>query len=905
MYLKELTLKGFKSFADKTTFLFDPPPSITVIVGPNGCGKSNIIDAVRFVIGEQSLKELRGATLEEIIFAGSANRKPLSMAEVSMTIDNSDGKLKTEYSEVSIKRRIFRSGESEFYINKNLCRLKDIKELFLDTGIGEGGYSIVSQGQVDLILSSKPEDRRFLFEEAAGINKYKFRKKAAEKKLISTEQNLLRVSDLRNEIKENLLQLEEQAKKAIKYNQLKDTLKKLEIGLGKRQIKSLTEKLNTLRAKVGQLKEKTAGVEKDVIHEEQIKQQLKDKIRETENEIENIRNEISKVKNDFEHNTLKLEISKERLLQLEERVIEAEREIEKLKITANLWEEKVNEKTRDLISFREQFSVLQEQHEQARKMVDEINKTIEESIHGWNLLKNPIFEREMEISSQQHKISQIEISLKFANEALQKDKSFLENLKGLKEDISILEKEVFSLEGISNELKERFSLRKVEIFQKIDIEIELLSKSIASHEENIKNLENEKASEENKLQSIQKDFSEMNAQFSALENQLKQLNSEKEQRLITLAELRASLSTNEQLLKQKLEEENNLKIQLQQTKLEIENKEKEIISLKERIEKTKEESFTAENSLPGLKEKETNLLKLLEEKLSLKQNLQNDLEQLEEKIKNISGEDKHFREELTKEEINLAKLEVELNNIETFFQQEYNLSPEQVIQSEIEEISNQSKAKEEIEQIKSTIREMGPVNLLAMEEFESTKERLSFIENQYNDLVTARDNLNSLIKQLDDESRQKFISTIQLVNKNFSEIFSILFEGGEAKIELLDGDPLESGIEIYARPEGKKWLSIELMSGGEKSLIAISILLALSRTNPSPFCFMDEVDAALDEVNIIRFTKLLKEFSLNSQIILVTHNKKTMSVANTMYGITMEEAGVSKLVSMKLVKVSD
>ena len=257
MYLKSLCLRGFKTFADRTVIEFNPPGSVTAIVGPNGCGKSNLVDAIRWVLGEQNPKELRSSALEEVIFVGSSARKSLSLAEVSIELDNSDNKIKTEFSEISVKRRTFRDGESEFFINKAGCRLKDIRDLFLDTGLGAGSYSIISQGQVDAILSSKPEDRREIFEEAARINKYKFRKTAAERKLISTEQNMLRIADLKSEIANQLSTLEEQAKKAAQYTELKDKLKVLEVGLSKRQIKSIndrkasvTERMNALKSQM-------------------------------------------------------------------------------------------------------------------------------------------------------------------------------------------------------------------------------------------------------------------------------------------------------------------------------------------------------------------------------------------------------------------------------------------------------------------------------------------------------------------------------------------------------------------------------------------------------------------------------------------------------------------------------
>jgi len=905
LHLKELTLKGFKSFADKTSFMFDAPPSVSAVVGPNGCGKSNIIDALRFVIGEQSVKDLRGSSLDEVIFAGSSTRKPVSLAEVSIVFDNSDGHLKTDYSEVAVRRRVFRSGESEFYINKNLCRLKDIKDLFLDTGIGNGAYSIINQGQVDQILSSKPEERRAIFEEAAGINKYKVRKRAAERRLIGTEQNLLRVNDLRGEIKENLSSLEDQAAKAKRYKEVKEKLRTLEIGLAKKQVKSLAERMQQLKAKIEELKNKTHGVEDGAAKDEEERNQLKSQVRAIEEKMESLRSEMSSLKDSIDGSKTKITVGRERISQLEERVSDIQREIEALSASKAARSGKLDEKQQALSEFEDKFGNARIYMEDAQKSFEEINKKIEESIRGWNSLKNPIFEREMDISSRKHSLSEIDLSIRYAKESYSKEKAFLDNLNGLKEDISFLESEVLGLAGVSQELKERLSSRKVEIFKKIEIEASVIEVNLKKQEDNLKVLEGKRASEDGKLKEIEQSTNEMTSQFSLLEGKLKELNDEKEKSIAKLAEARANFANYDSLLKQKKEEQSGAREQLSDADRQIQLKQSEMQSLMSRIESAVREIADIENRIPALQEKESSAREALQKSAESKVGIQVKLEKLEEKIRSISSEDRMARDALSKEEISFAKLEGELSAVEALMQQEYQLNAEQVLSIEMEEVQNQTKAKEEIEAFREEVRQIGPVNLLAVEEYETTKERLSFIETQYADLVSARDNLNSLVRQLDDEAKYKFLRTIEEVNKNFSEVFSSLFEGGEARISLLEGDPLECGIEIIARPSGKKWLSLSLMSGGEKSLTAISIMFSLIRTRPSPFCFMDEVDAALDEINTIRFTKLIKEFSQNSQIVVVTHSKRTMSAASAMYGVTMEEPGVSKLVSMKLVKVAD
>lgn len=905
MHLKDLTLRGFKTFADKTSFVFESPPSITAIVGPNGCGKSNIIDSLRFVIGEQSIKELRGQSLEEVIFAGSTGRKSTSLAEVSILLDNCDGRLKTDYTEVLIKRRVFRSGESEFYINKNLCRLKDIKELFLDTGIGDGAYSIINQGQVDSLLSSKPEDRRAVFEEAAQIGKYKFRKRAAERRLIGTEQNLLRVNDLRGEIKENIRVLEVQAAKASEYKEMSGRLGALEIGLARKQLKSLNDKRALLLQKVEELKDKTHHAESGASTDEEERSKIKDLIRSLEEKIESARQKITAYRTAFEEEKRKASVGKERLSGLCERLEQAKKEEERTGTALKTKSEKINEKIDDVKNYQDGFNNTKQLIENARNALDDINKRIEESIRGWNNLKNPIFEREMDISSKKHTIAEIELSLKFAAEACEQEKAFLDNLKGLKDDMALLETEVFALEGVSAQLKERIASRKSEIDQKIDIETRILAKNIEEKSNLIKQMEENRSKELESLSLIEKNASEMNDRFSQLEKKMNELTSQKEKAIENLASSRAAFSNFDETFKSKQKDVDIAREELVEIEGETINKRHEIGSLEARIETVKKEIEDSERSQPQILESEKQLGSTLQELLNSRVVKQARLDELEEKLKTLTGEERNIRDALSKEEISLVKIEAEISSIENIMREEYQMAAGDVLSSDVAEVSNILKAKEEIDEIKRSVRDLGPVNLLAMDEFEAAKERISFIETQYNDLVSARDNLNSLIKDLENEAKQRFVKTIADVNGHFGEIFGQLFEGGEARIELSEGDPLEAGVEIIAKPSGKRWLNLSLMSGGEKALTAISIIFALMKTNPSPFCFMDEVDAALDEINIMRFTKLLKAFSKNMQIMIVTHSKRTMSVVNTMYGITMEEPGISKLVSMKLVKAAD
>lgn len=736
MFLKSLILRGFKTFADTTEIEFRPEARITGIVGPNGCGKSNLLDAARWVLGEDNSRELRVAALEHIIFAGTAERKALSMTEVTLLFDNSDSRLPIPYSEVAIKRRTFREGESEFFINKNLCRLKDIKDLLLDTGLGEGSYSIITQGQVDAILSSKGEERRAVFEEAAGINKYKTRKLAAEKKLIGAEQNLLRINDLKVEVNEHLISLEEQARKAREYLELQSRVRELEIGLSKKLISAIVEK----RAKLEEELEKAKKAS-----EEKLAAEKKD-----EEALAQSREALRKIDIEIEELYSRLDSAKDRLRdrELDRRFTEGEAQREE-RLLAELEEKRagMQKKVDSLLHPAESNYELTSPH---------FNQTI-----------NQIREQTAQL------IGLISSILAFFGTG----PSFTLAGPAEKEDSRRLKLELLDAENkrLSDEIEKlRFALHAHRV--------EMESFAAGSDEQAVK---------------------------SQLLEQINQLKTEKEK------------------MGQKIS---------------------------------------------GLEEKISSELKTEDSNSAL--------------------------------EIALAKLEGEMNGLCEKLYLEYNLSLEEV-QIQPFEVSNVGRAKSEVEEGKRKLRMLEPVNLLAIEEYERTRERLSFLETQLADLNGAREHLRNLITELDMRAEENFVRTMAQLSEVFSATFARLFNGGEAKIELLPGNSaLDAEIEISVRPAGRKWLPLPQLSGGERALSAIAILFSLLRIRPSPFCFLDEVDAALDEANIGRFTEILKDFSVDSQILVITHNKRTMAVADQIYGVTMESPGISKIISMRMAEAT-
>lgn len=789
MELKSLILKGFKTFADKVELLFEPVheevKGITAIVGPNGCGKSNLVDAFRWVIGETNPKNLRGDSQKEIIFAGTPLRKALSLAEVTLTFDNSSGKLNLPVSEVSVSRRIFRSGESEFLINKKACRLKDIRDLFWDTGIGGGSYSFMTQGQVDAILSSKPEERRSFFEEAAGISKYKVRKETSQRKLFKVEQNLKRVGDLKLEIAKEVERLKFQSEAAQKYINLRSEVKRLQMGIGRRLADSIKTKEDSSRQRVQEFLKELESLSLKIKEKEEEKKSLRDRFSLIDKEIE-------------EFHTA--EFSSQEIEELKSQIFEDETFLGK-----------VRNDLRELATQKELAL------ERIKRDKDMLNKFLEE--------KEEIEE----------KISESALEVVDFKDSPQKNfKEELGDFYGhIKEMWMILEREAFPLAVTYLKDKEHaFPLEKLKLAQS--------SAAVAG---------------------------------SALLDSLKE-RKDKVQSEIDLLERSKSLQEGEI---NRIKEED---ARLNKVKLE---KEKHLLELRRSLEESQKKLFA---KTQGLHQEKSTLL--------------NKIEAIEEEILAAQTEERRLRDRLSSEEVRLTRVEAEVSALFQHLFDEYKITAEEIEKSEVE-IKNLNLAKAEVQKMKQEIFSLEPVNLLAIEEYSKSRERLNFIEKQSGDLEESQRNLQELIIKLDHEAKDTFLSCIEEVGKNFSEIFGVLFEGGEARIKLSHPElPLESGIEIEARPAGRGWNSLALLSGGERSLTAVALLFALLKRRPSPFCFLDEVDAALDDANTNRFNRMLKEFSKKTQIIVITHNKNTMASADTLYGVTMEEAGVSRLISVKM-----
>ena len=698
MNISKLEIFGFKSFAKKETILFNS--GITGIVGPNGCGKTNIVDAIRWVLGEQKTKRLRSSKMEEVIFNGASNVKPLGLCEVFLTIENNKGLLPVEYSEVEIGRRLYRSGESEYFINRNNCRLKDISNLFVDTGLTSDAYSVIELNMIEQILSDKDDSRRKMFEEAAGVNKYKSKRRSALKKFDLNSRDLERIDDIIVEIQLQVKALDLQLKRFKRHEKLSSELKELEIDLSSARImdldniivplESMLKKKNTL------LKKNTSKKEVESV------------------EFDNARDAYLKEKEEL-----------------------------------SIMKAKIDKLTENLLS--------------------EIQEKNQESSKGVGLLEDEL----------QKKINQLN----------QFDKDYIKIVSN--KDVT---------KTLSTESKEKFKNKNYTVIE-TDKKYDKLKASIKDYKDKIDKYRKDK----------EFDFSKMDESIKNIQDKINSNN------------------------------------------LDLEKKENDVnkafINMETIRAKLDSDKFSKDDLFYEIKEAE---MKIAESNLKKSQIMQTMVEKFGKDIK-------------------LKSLK------------EYNIS-DMVFR---------------VEKIKRSIESIGPINWAVKDEHEEKSARLNNLLNQKSDLIDAENNLKEAIKKIDNIAQEQFFETYNKVRDNFETMFTVFFNGGKGSLELSDpDDPLNSDINIFAQPPGKRNNSLKMLSAGEKSLTAIALLFSIYQYKPSPFCILDEIDAPLDDINIKKFTDVIKDYSKTTQFIMVTHNKLTMESADCIYGVTVEKQGISKLMSI-------
>ncbi|MDF2819979.1 MAG: hypothetical protein K0R15_420 [Clostridiales bacterium] len=1180
MYLKSIDIQGFKSFANKMNLQFNT--GITGIVGPNGSGKSNVADAVRWVLGEQSAKQLRGSKMEDVIFSGTENRKPLGFAQVAITIDNSDAKLAIDFTEVTVARKVYRSGESEYSINGSTCRLKDVQELFFDTGIGREGYSIIGQGQVDQIVNSKPEERRELFDEAAGIVKYKKRKNIAEKKLDESMLNLDRVNDILGEIELQVGPLKEQSEVAKNYLLYKAELKQYDIDIFiqeysrvKEQVTALEEKeqiveydLATTKKEYEQIKEqhdlyqqKSEALE---IRLQEIRESFSHDqiaVEKAEGEIKVLNEQIAALKNSVEQYNLRIvELQKE----IEEKNIEKAKFIndkslldvklddlvnkqdeieETLEAVVNRISQKeseaslnqsniieylnqkssVDSKKQRFEAMREQSNIkkteLNQRHLKNRSEVEQqenlkkqyfdeiefLNKKTNQLIEYKQLSQdeiNKILNKLQEESNKQNKTQQLfhqikstlevkqgvaehydgysdairqimnkktttpgiigvvadivkvdkkyEIAIETAlggsiqnivtdneatakqliehlktnklgratflpltsltsrpnanSDAILKEKgvvgmasSLIEcedkyrnlveslvgrvvvtntvddaillarkfnqtlrivtlegesfspggaitggnvrhknNLLGRKREIEELEEQ---LTGITKELSDyEKSIEKLKYEQngveeritKLGLEQQEVALSLNSAKMNYKQAENRileiaEAKEDiiKELHQIEDQLKDLNTAESGLSEQLGEFKGKQEEANLKIKEL------TELILKDK-EEEKKVREVLNKIRIDVSTLEADDGHLIENIKRLTREKDKVSEEISKLKvninsnaedinvkqqcianvtssvdtSRETieNTAKIIETLIKEKEEINSKLKVFFEKRDELGSKQTNLDKELfrltTAKEKNVEQNEQIIN----YMWEEYELTYSSAAELKSENETSLVTLRKRISEIKGLIKELGIVNVNAIDDYKTLKERYEQMSVQRQDLLLAKENLREIIAELDEAMRKQFAESFAKIQEQFQVVFKELFGGGKATLELVEGeDILEAGVKIVAQPPGKKLQNMVLLSGGEKAFTAIALLFAIQGLKPSPFCLLDEIEAALDDANVTRFANYLHKLTKETQFIIITHRKGTMESADALYGITMQEKGISTLVSVKLI----
>lgn len=1181
MYLKSIEIHGFKSFANKIDFQFHN--GITGIVGPNGSGKSNVADAVRWVLGEQSAKQLRGASMQDVIFAGTQSRKPLGYASVAITLDNSDHKLAIDYEEVTITRRVYRSGESEYLINGTVCRLKDVNELFYDTGIGKEGYSIIGQGQIDRILSGKPEERRELFDEAAGIVKFKRRKNAAVKKLQDEQNNLVRVNDILGEMEHQVGPLEKQSEKAKIYLRRKEELKRLEINSFLMEVDRLSEQLSGAKEKqviaeeeLGRANEEFEATREDFdrlqsqleeidrvleskrqeISEADITRQkllgqvdvLKEQINSSKNTDEHYRSRKEALEKELEEKKAQLSEavkSKKNIDEMTERAVEDRdnaRESQQA-ISASIQHlqnsiEKGQQNIVEAINHRTDINTRLGQCDTMLEQIEirkaELNsrllkaKSVEQQLASRTKENEEIFKKicaeinslEEQIAESESEIGQLTEEIR-ANEKLVLEtrekyhsvNSRLESLKNIAERYEgygnsirrVMEKKDKSVNGvvadiikvdkkyetaietalggniqnivtedeatakrmieflkenrigratflpltavrerefnapdalkekgvigladtlvtcedkyqiIANNLlhnyivvdhidnalalakKFKYTLRCVTLagealnpggsisggtfknnsnflgrgreMEELEEKVKQLRDEIAGLNEKNEKLrasrqkkreENSALHEQQQVKFIEQNTAKLNlsqvksqqeetrkgydslhSEENDIIEQIAQMQSQKkmiagelttsqknesdtqrkleeqtkllEERRSRESDLLASLSdldikAAELLQKQEFESQNVERIEGEKARLLDElNQINEQLAGSEKLTSEKYENIEKlEATIKASEKAGSEGRSIVEEKLAEKEEIarkQKDFVQMREVL---SGKRSDLEKEVYRLNGQLEKLQETSESRYSYMWNEYEITMSQAKEMRDPELTDLSAMKREIVSIRGSIRELGDVNVNAIEDYKNLMERYTFLKTQHDDLEKAKADLEKVIEELDEGMRKQFSEKFKEIAAQFDKVFREMFGGGKGTLELMeDEDILEAGIRIIAQPPGKKLQNMMQLSGGEKALTAIALLFAIQNLKPSPFCLLDEIEAALDESNVERFAGYLAKLTKHTQFIVITHRRGTMEKADRLYGITMQEKGISALVSVNMIDDKD
>jgi chromosome segregation protein len=932
LFLKNLDIFGFKSFADRTQMVFTD--GITALLGPNGCGKSNVVDAIKWVLGEQASRAMRAEKMEDVIFNGTENRKPLNVAEVTLTLANDAGLLPIDMPEVQIKRRLYRSGESEYYINTTQVRLKEVRELFWDTGVGKAAYSVMEQGKIDQILSSKPDERRYLFEEAAGITKFKVKSAEAERKLVKTEENMRQVEGILGEVKRSYDTLKVQSDKTLQYRTLREAVFQFELDI---QLLKLKQFKYERDAREGGLTKRTA--ERDTIRAEL------DAVSKSLEENMDVVNSMEEKIVEYQKNIYGLMVEKN-AREKEARLLAEQRNESKAKIQQNEGRERgVNSKIEELIEdAAEQDGVVQDLRKKVQALAENI-ASFEENIRltaariGENeaaarRAEEEIRGLEKERTGYEHELEAITDDIVAALDAGLKEAGYSATERKrieaeLYETLGVIKIFLAGRESLIRDLTEAADravaggqplgateLKRIAEGLATSLEtaagsadkagslFEAYRKSTPSFLDDFlapEGIITKKRGYDAQIRAAREGVALRRERIAALRGDNENLSAKIDEYRTTLAELQVNQARMSAQAQSAEEQAKLIRRELAGQEALRKTVQDELFLDRKRFEEIEERISDTESDLADIERKGFALSGELEK---LEQDIQmrnGDVAGKQETIKKRTMELARVQESLERIHLELVQSETEIRNIQNNFRETHSRD---LLEFE-ERISTitapASELREKLADARSILKDLGSVNLMAPEEFAETKERYDFLSSQLADLSKARDDLANITAEIRAESSALFLATYNKIKKNFHNMFRRLFGGGRAELKLSDTNHiLESGIEIYAQPPGKKLENINLLSGGERSMTAVALLFATYMVKPSPFCLLDEIDAALDEANVNRFVQILREFGGASQFIIITHTKKTVTGASTLLGVTMEESGVTKVISVRL-----
>ncbi len=856
MKFKKIEISGFKSFFDKTNFFIEE--GLTGIVGPNGCGKSNIVEALRWCMGETSAKSMRGSGMEDVIFSGTSNRPAKNISEVSIMIDNSEKEGQGQYldlDEVIIKRKIEREKGSKYYINNKEVRARDAQTFFADLSTGAHSPSMISQGRIGMIVTAKPSERKSVLEEAAGISGIHLRRHEAETRLGAAENNLKRADELKRQQEKQLENLEKQAQEASKYKEISQEIRSIEAGLYYLKIQEIDQEKNEIKKKTDEIQNEIGQVEKDLnqnnilVEEENKKiQPLRDKKMENLSKMQKLNLEISNL-NEREKDIKELNRKILENIKLIDSDIEREKSIS---LDASLNEKRILEEKNELIRTEREL------HDIEKK--SEIN---------------------LDIAKQELKDRQIKFDNFFEKKLSSYDfkgqQKILEELKEIGENTNILLNENRIDEAKKNNIKLNDILQnQISNIQKI--EINDLTINLKELVDAITTSQEKYASMFGKNESIHENSIKRKERIKSIDQELEnwkdlKLNSEK-----MLIKLNVRKKDKEIELEENQKNPEKIAINKGQNLQNLENTKKNNEEIEVEIEKIEKKYEAINQDLKSVQEKFT----VLREG---KARLEATTEGIDQRKMDLTY---------------MMKNELKIENINNL------LNMSDIIENE--NVPSVSEQEQKLEKRKKSREAMGSVNLRADIETEKFRETIKKMEDDRSDLVSGIVKLKTSINELNQRGRERLLEAFSRVNKKFNEVYTKLFNGGNAKLELVDSDdPLEAGLEMLVSPPGKRLQSITLLSGGEQALTALSLIFAIFLTNPSPICVLDEVDAPLDDANVTRFCALLDELVsvTKTKFIIITHHALTMSKMNRLYGVTMPEKGISKLVAVNLQKAEE